>query len=179
MRRAIMQEVDSSRGAMTSEQLSIAVQDAREHGEKIVFTNGCFDILHAGHVRYLTAARGLGDVLLVGLNDDASVRRLKGEERPFNPLLDRAEVLAGLECIDLVIPFAEDTPECLIEAVAPDVLVKGADWRGKGVAGADLEPGETGVGAAEEGAAIPARLGADEVVEDDARAGAGRDGHRI
>ncbi len=116
----------------------------RSEGRRVVFTNGCFDILHAGHVRYLAAARGLGDVLLVGLNDDASVRRLKGEERPFNPLLDRAEVLAGLECIDLVISFAEDTPEDLIEAVAPDVLVKGADWRGKGAAGADFVESQGG-----------------------------------
>jgi len=110
----------------------------RSEGRRIVFTNGCFDLLHAGHVRYLAAARGRGDVLLLGLNSDASVRRLKGAERPFNHLLDRAEVLAALECVDLVIPFSEDTPEDLIQAIAPDVLVKGADWRGKGVAGADF-----------------------------------------
>lgn len=110
----------------------------RAEGRRVVFTNGCFDLLHAGHVRYLGAARGLGDVLMVGLNSDESVRRLKGEERPFNPLLDRAEVLAALECVDLVVPFVSDTPQALIEAVCPEVLVKGADWRGKGVAGADF-----------------------------------------
>lgn len=110
----------------------------RAEGRRVVFTNGCFDLLHAGHVRYLGAARGLGDVLLVGLNSDESVRRLKGEERPFNHLLDRAEVLAALECVDMVVPFESDTPQDLIEAVSPEVLVKGADWRGKGVAGADF-----------------------------------------
>jgi D-beta-D-heptose 7-phosphate kinase/D-beta-D-heptose 1-phosphate adenosyltransferase len=110
----------------------------RLEGRSIVFTNGCFDILHAGHVRYLTAARGLGDVLVLGINDDASVHRLKGEDRPFNRLEDRCEVLAGLECVDLVVPFAGDTPEDLIRELCPDVLVKGADWRGKGVAGAEF-----------------------------------------
>lgn len=110
----------------------------RLEGRRIVFTNGCFDILHAGHVRYLTAARGLGDVLVLGINDDASVHRLKGEDRPFNRLEDRCEVLAGLECVDLVVPFAGDTPEDLIRELSPDILVKGADWRGKGVAGAEF-----------------------------------------
>ena len=115
-----------------------ALAEFRREGRRIVFTNGCFDILHAGHVRYLHAARGLGDVLVLGLNSDASVRRLKGEERPFNVLQDRAEVLAALECVDMVVPFEADTPELLIRDIQPDVLVKGADWRGKGVAGAEF-----------------------------------------
>ncbi|PCJ52322.1 MAG: bifunctional heptose 7-phosphate kinase/heptose 1-phosphate adenyltransferase [Planctomycetota bacterium] len=118
--------------------LQAALSAFRLEGRRIVFTNGCFDILHAGHVRYLRAARGLGDVLVLGLNSDASVRRLKGEERPFNVVEDRAEVLAGLECVDLVIEFEQDTPEDLIQSVQPDILVKGADWRGKGVAGAEF-----------------------------------------
>lgn len=119
-------------------QLAPMLEHFRLEGRKIVFTNGCFDILHAGHVRYLRAARGLGDVLVLGLNDDASVARLKGPERPFNELQDRAEVLAALEFIDLVVPFAEDTPENLVKKICPDVLVKGADYKDKGVAGAEF-----------------------------------------
>lgn len=118
--------------------LPAAIAALRREAGRIVFTNGCFDILHAGHVRYLREARGLGDALVVGLNDDASVRRLKGPERPFNPLADRAEVLAGLESVDLVVAFAEDTPELLIRAVRPDVLAKGSDWSEKGVVGAEF-----------------------------------------
>ena len=110
----------------------------RREGRRVVFTNGCFDILHAGHVRYLREARQRGDALVVGLNSDASVRRLKGEERPYNELMDRAEVLAGLESVDLVVPFEDDTPVELIKLVEPDVLVKGADWKDGEVAGADF-----------------------------------------
>ncbi len=121
-----------------TEGLQAALSTCRREGLRVVFTNGCFDILHAGHVRYLQEARSLGDYLVVGLNDDASVRRLKGPERPFNPLEDRATVLAGLACVDLVVPFAEDTPEALIRRVCPDVLVKGSDWKDKGVVGADF-----------------------------------------
>lgn len=105
-------------------------------GEKVVFTNGCFDILHAGHVRYLSAARQLGDRLVVGLNSDASVRRLKGPKRPVAPEDDRAEVLASLEAVDAVTLFGEDTPEELIGQLLPDVLVKGADWTVEQIAGA-------------------------------------------
>ncbi len=108
----------------------------RREGLRVVFTNGCFDLLHAGHVRYLQEARRCGEVLALGLNSDASVRRLKGEGRPFNPLADRAEVLAALACVDAVIPFTDDTPEELIRHLGPDVLVKGADWRDREVAGA-------------------------------------------
>lgn len=109
----------------------------RREGLRVVFTNGCFDLLHAGHVRYLQEARRLGDVLVIGLNDDGSVRRLKGPARPFNPLADRADVLAALACTDLVAPFSADSPEQMVRELAPDVLVKGADWEGKEVAGAD------------------------------------------
>ena len=111
-----------------AETLVRAVDAARRSGARVVFTNGCFDLLHAGHVRYLTAARRLGDVLVVGINDDASVRRLKGPPRPILSAVERAEVVAGLAAVDHVVLFAEDTPLALIRAVRPDVLVKGADW---------------------------------------------------
>lgn len=137
-----MLRASTPEGKILSANDTVALQGAlsafRLEGRRIVFTNGCFDILHAGHVRYLRAARGLGDVLVLGLNSDASVRRLKGKDRPFNVVEDRAEVLAGLECVDLVIEFEQDTPEELIQSVQPDILVKGADWRGKGVAGAEF-----------------------------------------
>jgi D-beta-D-heptose 7-phosphate kinase/D-beta-D-heptose 1-phosphate adenosyltransferase len=110
----------------------------RASGRSVVFTNGCFDVLHAGHVRYLAAARQEGDVLVVGLNDDASVRRIKGEGRPVNLQDDRAEVLASLAPVDYVVLFGEDTPLELIRAVQPDVLVKGADWATKGVVGREI-----------------------------------------
>ena len=106
--------------------------------KKIVFTNGCFDILHAGHVRYLQEAAGLGDILVVGLNSDASVKRLKGEERPINFEGDRAEVLCGLEYVDYVVIFEEDTPLELITALQPDVLVKGGDYKPEEVVGKDV-----------------------------------------
>ncbi len=109
----------------------------RAAGRRVVFTNGCFDVLHAGHLRYLQQARGCGDVLVVGLNDDGSVRRLKGAGRPVNRQDDRAALLAGLECVSFVSVFTEDTPLDLIRAVAPEVLVKGSDWEGKGVVGRD------------------------------------------
>ncbi len=107
----------------------------RRAGRTIVFTNGCFDVLHVGHLAYLEEAAGHGDLLVIGVNDDASVKRLKGEGRPVNRVEDRAALLAGLECVSLVTTFSEDTPLALIEAVAPDVLVKGEDWREKGVVG--------------------------------------------
>ncbi len=100
----------------------------RAAGEKIVFTNGVFDLLHRGHVEYLAEARALGDRLVVGLNSDASTRRLKGLERPLVTAADRAVVVAALACVDLVLVFDEDTPERLIREVSPDVLVKGGDW---------------------------------------------------
>jgi len=106
--------------------------------KKIVFTNGCFDILHAGHVKYLEEAKSFGDVLILGLNSDASVKRLKGESRPINSQEDRAVVLSALEAIDFVVVFDEDTPYDLIELVQPDILVKGGDYEGKEVVGSDI-----------------------------------------
>lgn len=100
----------------------------KEAGQTVVFTNGCFDILHAGHVSYLEFARGQGDVLWVGVNADASVRRAKGPDRPVNSEADRARVLAALECVDYVVVFTEDEPAPLIGELLPDVLVKGEDW---------------------------------------------------
>lgn len=111
----------------------------RRAGDRIVFTNGCFDLLHPGHVRYLRAARRLGDVLVVGINSDASVRRLeKGPDRPLVPERDRAEVVAALEMVDYVCLFDEDTPYELIRVAQPDVLVKGGDWSVERIVGADL-----------------------------------------
>ncbi|SFM48743.1 D-alpha,beta-D-heptose 7-phosphate 1-kinase /D-beta-D-heptose 1-phosphate adenylyltransferase [Ectothiorhodospira mobilis] len=124
-------------GRMTQAELLDAVAEARGRGERIVMTNGCFDILHAGHVDYLERARRLGDRLVVAVNDDASVARLKGDARPVNPLERRMAVLSGLASVDWVVPFAEDTPERLICAVAPDVLVKGGDYRPEAIAGGD------------------------------------------
>jgi len=112
------------------------VAQARANGETIVMTNGCFDILHAGHVAYLESAKELGKRLIVAVNDDDSVRRLKGPNRPINDLEQRMLVLAALRAIDWVVPFAEDTPEELIRAVSPDVLVKGGDYQVEQIAGA-------------------------------------------
>ena len=108
-----------------------------QRDKKIIFTNGCFDILHRGHVKYLSQARHLGDILVVGLNSDVSVRALKGSDRPINPQDDRAFVLAGLECVDYIVIFDELTPTHLIQKIMPDVLVKGADYEGKEIAGAE------------------------------------------
>ena len=112
--------------------------EARQAGKRIVFTNGCFDLLHVGHVRYLAAAREAGDLLVVGINDDASVRRLKGPERPLVVDRDRAEVVAALAVVDYVTLFSEDTPAELIAALQPDVLVKGADWAPDQVVGREI-----------------------------------------
>ena len=105
---------------------------------KVVFTNGCFDLLHAGHVDYLQRSKALGDVLVVGLNSDLSVRRLKGTGRPINPQEDRAYVLSALSSVDYVLIFEEDTPYELIKAVKPDVLVKGGDWPVQNIVGRDV-----------------------------------------
>ena len=110
----------------------------RRSGKQVAFTNGCFDILHRGHVSYLQAAKKKDRVLIVGVNSDASVRRIKGPARPINSQNDRAYVLAALCCVDCVVIFNEDTPYNLIQAVKPDVLVKGADWKGKEVVGSDV-----------------------------------------
>jgi D-beta-D-heptose 7-phosphate kinase/D-beta-D-heptose 1-phosphate adenosyltransferase len=123
--------------AADADALRAALAPRRASGARVVFTNGCFDLLHPGHVRYLTAARALGDVLVVGLNDDASVRRLKGAGRPILTALERAEVLAGLAAVDHLVLFSDDTPRALIAALAPDVLVKGADWAEENIVGRD------------------------------------------
>jgi rfaE bifunctional protein nucleotidyltransferase chain/domain len=107
-------------------------------GGAVVFTNGVFDLLHPGHVRYLQAARGLGDALVIGVNSDRSVKANKGPERPINPEHERAEVLAALACVDLAVIFDEDTPHALISQVQPDVLVKGADWGEHHIVGRDV-----------------------------------------
>jgi D-beta-D-heptose 7-phosphate kinase/D-beta-D-heptose 1-phosphate adenosyltransferase len=117
----------------------------RKEGKRIVFTNGCFDVLHVGHVDYLRFARSKGDVLLVGVNDDASVKRLKGPTRPVNTLDDRMEVLAALEMVDAVTSFSEDTPARIVERVTPHVLVKGQDWADKGVVGREWVESHGGV----------------------------------
>lgn len=103
-------------------------QRLRVEGRRVVFTNGCFDLLHPGHIRYLAQARALGDALIVALNSDSSVHKLKGEGRPILKEQERAEVIAALACVDLVTIFAEETPRELIAALLPDVLVKGGDW---------------------------------------------------
>jgi len=110
---------------------------ARGRGERVVFTNGCFDLLHVGHVRSLEQARSLGDRLVVGINSDASVRRIKGPARPIVPARQRAEVLAALACVDWVVVFGESTPLRLIRALRPDVLAKGGDWKLDAIVGRD------------------------------------------
>lgn len=109
----------------------------KEEGLRVVFTNGCFDLLHPGHITYLQDAKNLGDVLLLGLNDDASIQRLKGPSRPLNPLQDRACMLSALKSVDMVVAFSEDTPLNLITALMPDVLVKGGDYSVETIVGAE------------------------------------------
>ena len=127
-------------GRFLSERFALhaALAQERDAGRSIVFTNGVFDMLHAGHVRSLAGAATLGDVLVVGINDDASVRRLKGEKRPIVPLEQRAEVLVALASVSYVVAFSEDTPEKLIREVRPDILAKGEDYADKEVVGADF-----------------------------------------
>lgn len=117
--------------------LAAELKTLRVKGAKIVFTNGCFDIVHAGHVRYLRKARSYGDCLVVGMNSDASVRAIKGDRRPIVPQDERAEVLCALESVDYVVIFDEPTPLRVIEAIKPDVLAKGADWAAKDIVGSD------------------------------------------
>ncbi len=126
---------ESGFGVLSEEQLKIAVDMAKARGEKIVMTNGCFDLLHAGHVSYLENAKKLGDRLIVAVNDDASVTRLKGSGRPVNPLDRRMAVLAGLGAVDWVVDFSEDTPQRLIANILPDILVKGGDYQVTDIAG--------------------------------------------
>jgi len=138
LRRAIQHEQGAGLGVLSADQLLVAVEDARAHGERIVFTNGCFDIIHAGHVGYLEEARSQGDRLIVAINDDASVTRLKGPGRPINAVERRMTVLAGLGAVDWVVSFSEDTPEELLKQLRPDVLVKGGDYGIDQVVGAPI-----------------------------------------
>ncbi len=144
LRRAISQQQGSGRGVMSLDQLQVAVADARAEGERVVFTNGCFDIIHAGHVGYLEQARQLGDRLIVAVNGDDSVRRLKGSGRPINPVDRRMAVLAGLEAVDWVLSFDDDTPEALLRALRPEVLVKGGDYSREQVVGWEIVEGYGG-----------------------------------
>jgi rfaE bifunctional protein nucleotidyltransferase chain/domain len=132
-------KIDRASGprVMTGPQVVAFVTSVRPSGRRIVFTNGVFDLLHPGHVRYLREARSLGDVLIVGLNADESVRRNKGPGRPITLQDERAEVLAALECVDAVVIFAEDTPADVIRLVQPDILVKGSDWPADQIVGRD------------------------------------------
>ena len=133
---ALHQRGQGGRGLVELDALLALVEEARSRNERVVMTNGCFDVLHAGHVAYLEEAKSLGDRLIVAVNDDDSVRRLKGETRPINALEDRMLVLAGLAAVDWVVSFADDTPARLIAAVVPDVLVKGGDYKPDEIVGA-------------------------------------------
>jgi D-glycero-beta-D-manno-heptose 1-phosphate adenylyltransferase len=123
---------------MDARELAQRLQDLRKAGESVVFTNGCFDLLHVGHVRYLAAARSEGDLLVVGLNTDRSVRLIKGNNRPIVGQKQRAEILASLECVNFVTLFDESDPLKLIQLLNPTVLVKGADWKDDEIVGAEF-----------------------------------------
>lgn len=138
LRRALQQSHGVGCGVMTEAQLQVALADAKAHGERIVFTNGCFDLLHPGHVTYLEEARRLGHRLVVAVNADDSVRRLKGSGRPVQSADSRMAVLAGLEAVDWVVSFSDDTPERLLSCLKPDVLVKGGDYSPDQVVGANI-----------------------------------------
>ena len=120
------------------DEISFIVNSLREKERKIIFTNGCFDIIHIGHIKYLEKAKSFGDVLILGLNSDTSIRKLKGQNRPINIQNDRAYILAALEVVDYVVIFDEETPYELIKLIKPDVLVKGGDYKGKNVIGQNI-----------------------------------------
>ncbi len=122
----------------TTKQIEKTLEQLKKERKTIAFTNGCFDILHAGHVSYLEKAKNFADILIVGLNSDNSIKRLKGAKRPINSERDRAIILCGLSCVDYVVIFEEDTPIKLIKTIKPDILIKGADWKEKAVAGCDF-----------------------------------------
>lgn len=138
LRRAAHKTWGSPNGLVSKAELLEKVEDARAHGERVVFTNGCFDLLHPGHVAYLEQAKSLGDRLIVAVNTDESVSRLKGPTRPINNTIQRMAVLAGLASVDWVVPFGEDTPAEIIAEVLPDVLVKGGDYKPDEIVGADV-----------------------------------------
>jgi D-beta-D-heptose 7-phosphate kinase/D-beta-D-heptose 1-phosphate adenosyltransferase len=135
LQRAMREQDSVERGVVSEEHLLELIKEARAHNETVVMTNGCFDILHKGHVEYLQQARELGDRLIIAVNGDESVRQLKGEGRPINTLDDRMTILAALESVDWVVPFHEETPERLICRVLPDVMVKGGDYKVEQIAG--------------------------------------------
>ncbi len=137
LNHAVMEHHVKNKGILDNARLMGVVNEIKKQGETLVMTNGCFDILHAGHVQYLQQAKQLGDYLLVAVNDDASVSRLKGNDRPINKLEDRMLVLDALKSVDWVVPFTGDTPEDLINKVLPDILVKGGDYQAHEIAGAD------------------------------------------
>jgi len=122
-------------GVLTLEETIVRFGREKRNGKKVVFTNGCFDLVHPGHIRSLETARALGDVLIVGINSDESVRTLKGAGRPVIPQQERAEILANLECVDAVVIFDELTPQSVVAKLLPDVLVKGGDWPGNQIVG--------------------------------------------
>jgi len=131
--------VRAPHGRVTSRnEAATFAQSLQAAGHTVVFTNGVFDLLHPGHVRYLEEARHLGDALIVGVNSDRSVRRNKGEDRPVVPEAERAELLAALRCVDVVVVFDEETPHAIVSAIQPDVLVKGADWGPDNIVGRDV-----------------------------------------
>ena len=144
LRRLLHEANIRSEKVVDIEELKNVLQNHRRRGERIAFTNGCFDLLHAGHVKYLQFARSQGDVLVVGLNGDASVRHLKGAGRPILPQAERSAILAGLEAVDYVVIFGEETPAALINQVRPDILVKGEDWKEKGVVGREAVEADGG-----------------------------------
>ncbi len=142
--RAVRRQHEDDSGYLDEEELLERVARAKSQGQTVVMTNGCFDLLHVGHVRYLEAARRLGDVLIVAVNDDDSVRRLKGPTRPLNKVADRMRMLAALKCVDWVVPFTEDTPARLVGRVLPHLLVKGGDYKPEQIAGYDAVTGSGG-----------------------------------
>lgn len=123
---------------LSGDQLNQVIAEYRQQNKKIVFTNGCFDLLHIGHVRYLEEAKKLGDILIVGINTDASVQKLKGPTRPIQNENDRAEILAALKSVDHTVLFGEETPLNLIQQIVPQVLVKGGDWKIEQIVGSDF-----------------------------------------
>jgi D-beta-D-heptose 7-phosphate kinase/D-beta-D-heptose 1-phosphate adenosyltransferase len=129
---------DSDRHVLSADQAAAVADRVRARGGKVVFTNGVFDLLHPGHIRYLQSARALGDALIVAVNSDRSVRTNKGPERPINPERERAEILLALACVDAVVIFDEDTPHEIITRIQPDILVKGADWGPDNIVGRDV-----------------------------------------
>ena len=128
----------SAKKILSPEHAARWVRSFQKNGKKVVFTNGCFDLIHSGHVTYLEQARQLGDALVIGLNTDASVRRIKGPDRPIVTLKDRAKVVASLACVDIVTWFTADTPEKVIKKLLPKVLVKGGDWSVDKIIGAEI-----------------------------------------